>query len=89
MTVWVGFTQTAVPYHRDARCAGETKYTLGKMVRFALDAIFSFSDRPLQLATLLAFSISTLAFCAIPVVLALRWPGRTCRASARSRSQSC
>ena len=75
MTVWVGFTQTAVPYNRDARCAGETKYTLGKMARFALDAIFSFSDRPLQVATLLGFSISTLAFCAIPVVVALRLAG--------------
>jgi polyisoprenyl-phosphate glycosyltransferase len=72
MTVWVGYTQAAVPYHRDPRYAGETKYTLSKMLRFSLDAISSFSHRPLQLATLLGFAISTLAFIAIPVVVVLR-----------------
>jgi glycosyltransferase involved in cell wall biosynthesis len=72
MTVWVGYTQAAVPYRRDPRYAGETKYTLSKMLRFSLDAISSFSHRPLQLATLLGFLISTLAFIAIPVVIVLR-----------------
>ena len=75
MTVWVGYTQAAVPYHRDARFAGETKYTLPKMLRFSMDAIFSFSERPLQLATFLGFLISTLAFIAIPVVAVLRLMG--------------
>ncbi|PZS12159.1 MAG: glycosyltransferase [Solirubrobacterales bacterium] len=72
MTVWVGYTQAAVPYRRDPRYAGETKYTIPKMLRFSLDAISSFSHRPLQLATLLGFLISTLAFVAIPVVIVLR-----------------
>jgi dolichol-phosphate mannosyltransferase len=72
MTVWVGYTQAAVPYHRDSRYAGQTKYTLARMLRFSLDAISSFSHRPLQLATLLGFIISTLAFIAIPVVVVLR-----------------
>jgi glycosyltransferase involved in cell wall biosynthesis len=72
MTVWVGYTQAAVPYHRDPRYAGETKYTIPKMLRFSLDAISSFSHRPLQLATLLGFLISTLAFIAIPIVIVLR-----------------
>jgi dolichol-phosphate mannosyltransferase len=72
MTVWVGYRQAAVPYRRDPRYAGETKYTLSKMLRFSLDAISSFSHRPLQLATLLGFMISTLAFIAIPVVVILR-----------------
>jgi polyisoprenyl-phosphate glycosyltransferase len=75
MTVWVGYTQAAVPYHRDARYAGETKYTLPKMLKFSLDAISSFSHRPLQLATLLGFLISGLAFIAIPVVVILRIAG--------------
>jgi dolichol-phosphate mannosyltransferase len=75
MTVWVGFTQAAVPYVRDARPSGQTKYTLGRMLRFSVDAILSFSDRPLQLATLLGFVISTLAFIAIPVVVVLRLLG--------------
>jgi polyisoprenyl-phosphate glycosyltransferase len=72
MTVWVGFTQAAVGYERDARYAGKTKYTLTRMIRFSLDAIFSFSNRPLQLATLLGFLFSVLAFIAIPVVIILR-----------------
>jgi glycosyltransferase involved in cell wall biosynthesis len=72
MTVWVGFTQAAVTYHRDPRYAGETKYTIPKMLRFSLDAISSFSHRPLQLATFLGFLISTLAFVAIPVVIILK-----------------
>ncbi len=72
MTVWVGYTQAAVSYQRDSRYAGETKYTLSKMLKFSLDAISSFSHRPLQLATLFGFLISTLAFVAIPVVVVLR-----------------
>ncbi len=75
MTVWVGYTQAAVPYQRDPRYAGETKYTLSRMLKFSLDAISSFSHRPLQLATLLGFLISTLAFIAIPVVVVLRLMG--------------
>jgi polyisoprenyl-phosphate glycosyltransferase len=75
MTVWVGYTQAAVPYKRDPRYAGETKYTVSRMLRFSLDAISSFSHRPLQLATLLGFLISTLAFVAIPVVVVLRLLG--------------
>ena len=75
MTVWVGFTQAAVPYSRDARYAGETKFTIHRMLTFSLDAISSFSYRPLQLASLLGFAISTLAFVAIPVVIVLRLLG--------------
>jgi glycosyltransferase involved in cell wall biosynthesis len=69
MTVWVGFTQTGVPYHREARAAGETKYTLSRMLRFSFDAIASFSHAPLQLATLLGFIFSLLAFLAIPLTV--------------------
>src|ERR1700691_5983328 len=75
MTVWVGFTQTAVSYQRDARHAGETKYTLRKMLRFSLDAIASFSHLPLQLATYLGLLSAGVAFIAIPVVIALRIAG--------------
>jgi polyisoprenyl-phosphate glycosyltransferase len=72
MTVWVGYTQAAVPYKRDPRYAGETKYTISKMLRFSLDAISSFSHRPLQVATWFGFLFSAIAFIAIPVVIALR-----------------
>jgi dolichol-phosphate mannosyltransferase len=75
MTVWVGFTQSAIGYKRDARYAGETKYPLRKMLRFSLDAILSFSHTPLQLATYLGFLFSGIAFLAIPVVVVLRLLG--------------
>jgi dolichol-phosphate mannosyltransferase len=75
MSVWVGFEQSAVEYERDARFAGETKYTLGKMFRFSLDAIASFSHTPLQAATLLGFIFSTVAFLAIPVAIGFRIAG--------------
>jgi polyisoprenyl-phosphate glycosyltransferase len=75
MTVWVGFTQTAVPYERDARRAGATKYTPRRMLSFSLDAISSFSHRPLQLATLVGFLCAAFAFVLIPVVVALRLAG--------------
>ena len=48
---WVGFKQTGVTYHRDARYAGETKYPFRKMLKFSFDGITSFSIVPLKLAT--------------------------------------
>jgi len=51
MVAWIGFKQTAVHYDRPARHAGETKYPLRKMVRFAIDGITSFSIVPLRVAT--------------------------------------
>ena len=51
MVSWVGFKQTAVQYERPERFAGETKYPLRKMVRFAVDGITSFSIVPLRIAT--------------------------------------
>jgi dolichol-phosphate mannosyltransferase len=72
MTVWVGFTQSAVTYKRAARGSGETKYTLNKMLRFSLDATTSFSHTPLQIATLLGFAISALSLVGIPLVIIAR-----------------
>jgi dolichol-phosphate mannosyltransferase len=48
---WVGFRQTSVSYERPARFAGETKWPLRKMLRFAADGITSFSTVPLRMAT--------------------------------------
>lgn len=72
MTSWVGFTQTSVPYSREARQAGKTKYPIRKMIHFALDAIASFSNVPLQLATVVGFMIAMLAFLAVPVAIIFR-----------------
>ncbi len=59
---WAGFTQTGVPYDRDERHSGTTKYPLRKMLKFAVDGITSFSDVPLRIASYLGFTVSTAAF---------------------------
>ncbi len=51
MVTWIGFRQIAVPYDRQPRGAGETKFSIFRMVRFALDGITGFSHRPLQIAS--------------------------------------
>jgi dolichol-phosphate mannosyltransferase len=61
MVAWVGFRQTAVFYDRPGRAAGETKYPLRKMLRFAIDGITSFSVVPLRFATYLGMLISVAA----------------------------
>jgi dolichol-phosphate mannosyltransferase len=59
---WVGFKQTAVEFVREERFAGETKYPLKKMIKFAMDGITSFSYKPLKLATYLGVTVSGGAF---------------------------
>ncbi len=59
---WVGFRQTAVEYVREERFAGETKYPLKKMLKFAGDALTSFSHKPLQLSIWLGAIISGVSF---------------------------
>ena len=61
MTSWIGFKQCAVEYDRAARFAGETKYPVWKSVKLALDAITSFSARPLQWMTNAGVMIAVIA----------------------------
>ncbi len=75
MSVWVGFKQIGVEYERSARFAGETKYPLKKMVKFASDAITGFSYFPLQVAMYMGFVSAGISILAIPVVIALRLAG--------------
>lgn len=75
MSVWVGFTQSAVHYDRDARHGGETSFSLARMIRFSLDGITSFSHVPLQLAALLGLVFSLIAFLGIPIALGLKLGG--------------
>lgn len=72
MVSWAGFRQVAVPYRRAARLAGESKYPLLKMLRFATDGIASFSTAPLRAATWLGFGVSALALVGIVYALAMR-----------------
>jgi len=72
MSIWVGFKQTGVDYKRAARFSGETKYPFKKMLKFAWDAVTSFSYYPLQVAMYLGFISAGLSILAIPLVAVLR-----------------
>jgi dolichol-phosphate mannosyltransferase len=61
MTSWIGFAQTGVPYRREPRGAGATKYPLRRMVHFATDAITSFSTTPIRIVTGIGFA--SVIFC--------------------------
>jgi dolichol-phosphate mannosyltransferase len=63
MTSWIGFGQIGVSYEREPRTSGETKYPTRKMVRFAMDAITSFSTAPLRVVGTVGFAL--VAFCAV------------------------
>jgi dolichol-phosphate mannosyltransferase len=69
---WIGFQQTSVPYVRDVRYAGTTKFPLKKMVRFAFNGLLSFSSVPLQLASYLGFAVSSASFVYIAYALWLK-----------------
>ena len=62
MFSWIGLRQTGVLYHRHERFAGETKYPLRKMLRFAATGVISFSAAPLRAALNLGFLVSGLSF---------------------------
>lgn len=58
MVAWIGFRQVPLPYDRAERAAGETKYPLSKMLRFAFDALTGFSSAPLKLASHFGLALS-------------------------------
>ena len=62
LRAWSGFRQTGVAYERAARFAGEPKYNFKKLVKLAMDGLFSFSKVPLRVATYLGLSVSAVAF---------------------------
>lgn len=77
MVAWVGFRQVALPYQRAARHTGETKYSLAKMIRFALDAVTSFSILPLRLASLLGFVFGAMALAMVAYTIGVWAAGGT------------
>ena len=62
---WMGFKQTAVEYDRDARYAGETGYSFGKLMKLALDGITGFSSKPLKFASSMGILVSIISFIII------------------------
>jgi glycosyltransferase involved in cell wall biosynthesis len=66
---WVGFSQYAIDYIPDARLSGESKYSLKKMIKLAIQGITAFSIRPLYTAIYMGFSFSGLSVLYFPYVL--------------------
>ena len=75
MFSWIGFRQAAVPYDREPRHAGSSKYPLRKMVKFAADAFVGFSTAPLRIALVGGFIIALLAVAYGLVAIALKLAG--------------
>ena len=59
---WLGFKQAAVEYDRQERAAGQPKQTLGRLIKYAMDGMISFSNRPLRAATYFGFLVSGVSF---------------------------
>lgn len=72
MTSWIGFRQIGVPYAREARFAGSTKYPFRRMLHFASDAVTSFSTTPIRLVTMVGFASVLLCLAALAWTLYLR-----------------
>jgi glycosyltransferase involved in cell wall biosynthesis len=62
LRTWVGYTQANVLYDREGRAAGKPKQSFTRLVRYAFDAIFSFSFKPLRAIWTLGFIVSTFSF---------------------------
>tara|TARA_Y100001968_G_scaffold333594_1_gene397477 strand:+ start:3000 stop:3974 length:975 start_codon:yes stop_codon:yes gene_type:complete len=69
---WCGFKQTEIKYKRQPRYSGYTKYSINKMIGFALEGITSFSTRPLKLATFLGAISAVLSIIGIVYILSIR-----------------
>jgi dolichol-phosphate mannosyltransferase len=77
MVAWIGFKQVPLAYDRKERFAGETKYPLGKMIRFALDAITGFSSAPLKVASHAGLALSLGSLLIIAYIFIGWLSGRT------------
>lgn len=66
---WMGFRQIGIEYDPAKRTEGKSKYTLKKMIRFALQGITSFSIRPLYIAAYLGFIFSLVSLLYIPYII--------------------
>jgi glycosyltransferase involved in cell wall biosynthesis len=72
MRAWAGFRQAAFPYERQPRAAGSPKYTLSKLVRLALEGVFTFSEVPLRLASYLGLLVASASLIWALVIICWR-----------------
>ena len=77
MVSWIGFKTAILPYHQEARVGGTSKYSLGKMFRLAMDALFSFSLAPLYVGLSLGGILLLLALAEMIYVLSFWVTGQT------------
>jgi polyisoprenyl-phosphate glycosyltransferase len=77
MVSWMGYASVILPYREPARLAGKSKYSLGKMIRLASDAIFSFSLAPLYIGLSAGLGFFVLAIAQLAYVLTLWLGGQT------------
>jgi glycosyltransferase involved in cell wall biosynthesis len=73
MVSWIGFRRAFVPFDAAARSGGDTKYTWTRMIRFALDAVFSFSTVPIRLASRVGFALALLGVVYLGFILERWW----------------
>jgi small-conductance mechanosensitive channel len=71
----IGYRAEIVEYERGERFAGESKYPLKKMIKFATDAIMSFSYKPLKIATFFGSFVSVFSFIGLIVMIILKLCG--------------
>jgi dolichol-phosphate mannosyltransferase len=69
---WIGYEQATVLYDRDARAAGAPKQTIGRLFRYAFDAVFSFSHKPLRAIWSMGFIVSFICIAYAFFLIALR-----------------
>lgn len=74
---WMGFSQIGIEYDPGQRTSGRSKYTLRKMIRFAIQGITSFSTRPLYIAVYLGFIFSLISLLYIPYIIYSYFFGHT------------
>lgn len=72
MRAFAGFEQIGLPYERDQRHAGESKYSAFKLFKLAYDGLFSFTRVPLMVVNIFAVVFSSLAVLGIAIVLFMR-----------------
>jgi glycosyltransferase involved in cell wall biosynthesis len=82
MVAWIGGRQVPIVYDRKARAAGQSKYPLAKMIRFAADAITAFSVVPLMASMTIGWVMAAVGFTffvysIVGWVLGLNLPGWT------------
>jgi dolichol-phosphate mannosyltransferase len=71
LIAWLGYKTTFVEFVREPRYAGKTKYSFAKMLKLASDGVFSFSYKPLKIASLLGVIVSILSFLYLVYVVYL------------------